>query len=205
MAGKVWRGAIRHGELGRGLAGKAGCVWVRLGTVWRGSEIIKHVTKGEEMETGRAYEWSVDIYGIDANEAGKVMEGLEKTVGLTKKSLVDASRPEDAPLHKAFEWDDSIAGEKYREIQAGKMITNLKVVTKVDETKKTRGFVSLEYGVGKPGVFESTEKVLSVTEKKNRLLTLAIRDLQAFRKKYISLSELGELFEVMDKLLKETA
>lgn len=157
------------------------------------------------METGRAYEWSVDIYGVDANEAGKVMEELEKTVGLTKKSLVDASRPEDAPLHKAFEWNDSIAGEKYREIQAGKMITNLKVVTKVDETKKTRGFVSLEYGVGKPGVFESTEKVLSVTEKKNRLLTLAIRDLQAFRKKYISLSELGELFEVMDRLLKETA
>ena len=65
------------------------------------------------METGRAYEWSVDIYGIDANEAGKVMEGLEKTVGLTKKSLVDASRPEDAPLHKAFEWDDSCPDRFY--------------------------------------------------------------------------------------------
>lgn len=157
------------------------------------------------METSRAYQWTIDIYGVDANEAGKVMEGLEKTVGLTKKSLVDASRPEDAPLHKAFEWNDSIAGEKYREIQAGKMITNLKVVTKVDETKKTRGFVSLEYGVGKPGVFESTEKVLSVTEKKDRLLTLAIRDLQAFRRKYISLSELSELFEMIDEIVKKSA
>lgn len=157
------------------------------------------------MDIGRAYMWSIPIYKTDASVAGKVMEELEKTVGLTTKSLVEASRPEDAPLHKEFEWNDSIAGEKYREIQAGKMITNLKVVTKVDETKKTRGFVSLEYGVGKPGVFESTEKVLSVVEKKNRLLTLAIRDLQAFRRKYISLSELGELFEVMDKLLKETA
>lgn len=157
------------------------------------------------MASNRAYEWAIDVYGVDANEAGKVMEELEQTVGLTKKTLVDASRPEDAPLHKAFEWNDAVAGEKYREIQAGKMITNIKIVTKVDETKKTRGFVTLDYGVGKPGVFESTEKVLSVTEKKNRLLTLAIRDLQAFRRKYISLSELGELFEVMDKLLKETA
>ena len=157
------------------------------------------------MNTNRAYEWSIPIYKTEASVAGKVMEELEKTVGLTTKSLVEASRPEDAPLHKEFEWNDAVAGEKYREIQAGKMITNLKVVTKVDETKKTRGFVSLEYGVGKPGVFESTEKVLSVTEKKNRLLTLAIRDLQAFRKKYISLSELGELFEVMDRLLRETA
>lgn len=157
------------------------------------------------MASNRAYEWTIDVYGVDANEAGKVMEELERTVGLTKKTLIDASRPEDAPLHKAFEWNDVVAGEKYREIQAGKMIANIKIVTKVDETKKTRGFVTLEYGVGKPGVFESTEKVLSVTEKKNRLLTLAIRDLQAFRKKYISLSELGELFEVMDRLLKETA
>ncbi len=157
------------------------------------------------MDIGRAYMWSIPIYKTEASVAGKVMEELEKTIGLTTKSLVEASRPEDAPLHKEFEWNDSVAGEKYREIQAGKMITNLKVVTKVDETKKTRGFVSLEYGVGKPGVFESTEKVMSVTEKKNRLLTLAIRDLQAFRRKYISLSELSELFEIIDKLEKKAS
>lgn len=147
-----------------------------------------------------AYKWDGHKYSTDANEAGKVMEELERTVGLTTKNLVEASKPEDAPLHKEFEWDNEIAGPKYREIQAGKMITSLKVVTKQDETKKTRGFVTLDYAPGKPGKFESIEKVLEVEEKRNRLLTLAIRELQAFRKKYIALSELSELFDVIDKL-----
>lgn len=155
------------------------------------------------MNTSRAYEWTVPIYKTEASVAGKVMEELEKTVGLTTKSLVEASRPEDAPLHKEFEWNDSIAGEKYREIQAGKMITNLKVSIKQDETKTARGFVALDYGVGKPASFENTETVLSVTEKRNRLLTLAIKELQAFRKKYIMLSELSELFEMIERLTEE--
>lgn len=155
------------------------------------------------MNTNRAYEWNVPIYKTEASVAGKVMEELEKTVGLTTKSLVDASRPEDAPLHKEFEWNDTVAGEKYREIQAGKMITNLKVSIKQDETKTVRGFVALDYGVSKPASFENTETVLSVTEKRNRLLTLAIKELQAFRKKYIMLSELSELFEMIERLTEE--
>ncbi len=154
---------------------------------------------------GRVYEWNTYAYSTDANVAGRVMEELERTVGLTTKNLVEASRPEDAPLHKEFEWNNDIAGEKFREMQAGKMITNLKVVIKQDETKKIRGFVTLEHSVGRPGTFERTEKVLEVTEKRNRLLTLAIKELQAFRKKYIMLSELAELFDIIDKLGKESA
>lgn len=155
--------------------------------------------------SGRAYEWKGYKYRTDANEAGRVMEELERTVGLTTKNLVDASRPEDAPLHKDFEWDDAIAGEKYREVQAGKMITSLKIVLKQEEAKPTRGFVTLEYAPGKPGNYESVENVLLVEEKRNRLLTLAIRELQAFRRKYIALSELSELFDLIDKLEREAS
>jgi hypothetical protein len=74
------------------------------------------------------YEWKVNgIYKTDANVAGKVLEELNNTIGLTNENLVNASRPEDAPLHNEFEWDDTIAAEKYRNVQAGKMINLLAV------------------------------------------------------------------------------
>ncbi len=46
--------------------------------------------------------------------------------------LEDARDPK-SPLHNAFEWDDSIAGEKYRLEQAGDIIRCYKVETTVEE------------------------------------------------------------------------
>lgn len=37
---------------------------------------------------------------------------------ITPRALVDAARDPDSPLHSFFEWDDSEAAEKYREMQA---------------------------------------------------------------------------------------
>lgn len=46
---------------------------------------------------------------------------------LTPRIVVDESRAKDAALHHRFEWDDDIAGEKYREVQAGQLIRSVKV------------------------------------------------------------------------------
>lgn len=51
---------------------------------------------------------------------------------LTPKAVVDASRPIDAPLHSRFEWDDSIAGERYREVQAAQIIRSVHAVRITD-------------------------------------------------------------------------
>jgi len=41
---------------------------------------------------------------------------------LTPAAIVDAARDEDHPLHGRFEWDDAVAGEKYRLAQARELI-----------------------------------------------------------------------------------
>lgn len=80
-----------------------------------------------------AFEYSYKLPGIakvDAQIAGEVCMSLkESEQGLTPKTLVEASRPDDAPLHDEFEWNDSVAAELYREKQAGHLIRNL-VITK---------------------------------------------------------------------------
>jgi hypothetical protein len=54
---------------------------------------------------------------------------------LTPAAVVEASRPADAPLHHRFEWDDSIAGERYREVQAAQIIRSVKV-TRITDTER---------------------------------------------------------------------
>ena len=46
---------------------------------------------------------------------------------LTPAIVVDVARDEAHPLHERFEWDDVVAGEKWREVQAHRLITTVRV------------------------------------------------------------------------------
>lgn len=151
----------------------------------------------------RAYEWNgYYAYKVDANVAGKVMEELENTIGLNASNLVEVSRPLDAPLHNEFEWDDSVAAEKYRQNQAGLMIKNIRVQIESEhnEPKVVRGFVSLKSSVGKSGGFESMNAILDSEEKTNRLLDIALKELKSFQRKYSGLKELSQIMKAIDSL-----
>jgi len=66
-------------------------------------------------------------YGLADKDEEEVITELKcmavKRSGiLTPSAVVDEARPEDSPLHAAFEWDDSIAAEKYRLEQARRLL-----------------------------------------------------------------------------------
>lgn len=62
-----------------------------------------------------------------------VLDDLRARRGkLTPRLLVEDSKPETAPLHGAFEWDDTVAGERFRLIQAAQVIRSVHV-TVIDE------------------------------------------------------------------------
>lgn len=147
------------------------------------------------------YEWKTNLFKVNANVAGSVCEELKNTVGLTKESLVEASRPVDAPLHGEFEWDDRIAAEEYRKGQAGLIIRNLAVVMEEGNGETVRAFFKTE--TSHKGVFESIQAIMADSEKRNSLLDIAIKELQSFKKKYSMLKELASVFEEIDKLGNE--
>ena len=75
------------------------------------------------------YKWSRNVAPISADVVGEELERIRAKDGQLKpNAVVDESRPADAPLHKAFEWDDGIAGEKYRVHQARNIIRAVRVV-----------------------------------------------------------------------------
>ena len=62
---------------------------------------------------------------VKAEVAGEVMQRLESEGRLTPANLVDEARPEESPMHKAFEWDDAKAAENYRRQQATQMMSSV--------------------------------------------------------------------------------
>jgi hypothetical protein len=76
------------------------------------------------------YEWrGKDGHGVSAEVAGKELERIADRDGaIQPQVVVDESRPEDAPLHPAFEWDDEVAAERYRIHQARKLIKDVHVI-----------------------------------------------------------------------------
>jgi hypothetical protein len=54
---------------------------------------------------------------------------------LTKDAVVQDARKKSSPLHSYFEWDDSIAGQRYRLVQAEELIGEVTVLVEYGETR----------------------------------------------------------------------
>ena len=66
-------------------------------------------------------------FKVPAQVVGETLEGLAQTGELTSARFLEASRPENAPTHNMFEWDDSVAAERYRLQQATVAINSVEV------------------------------------------------------------------------------
>lgn len=136
------------------------------------------------------YEWKPkSMIKANANVAGMMCEKLEKTVGLTPETLLEANRDKNAPLHNEFEWDDSIAAEKYRVNQAGHIIRSLCITLGEEENKNAepiRAFFKLETAES----YESTAIIVKSISKYDELLAQSRKELEAYLKKYSQIAEL---------------
>lgn len=143
------------------------------------------------------YQWkSASRIKADAQTAGEICEQLESTVGLTAKTLLDASRPEDAPLHDEFEWNDSIAAERYREDQARHLIRSLCVAPDSSDSPTIRAF----FTVSSDSTYENIQRIITIPKKRNSLLEMALSEFKAFEAKYNSIVELEPVFNAFQTL-----
>ena len=70
-----------------------------------------------------------EALGVDAQTAGSELDRIRRRDGTIKPAVVvDEARPEEAPLHPAFEWRDPVAAEQWREHQATTLIKVVRVV-----------------------------------------------------------------------------
>lgn len=123
---------------------------------------------------------------------------------LTPQMVVDAARPDEAPLHDRFEWDDSVAGEKYRLVQAGVLIRKAHVKIETGEPRgpvQVRAFLAKSETVVEPDVTEPWSYT-SIEDLDDRAAQVILeqmqRDVAALRRKY------RDHKAVLDRLLLES-
>lgn len=135
--------------------------------------------------------WRVDnLFKADANKCYAEILELER---ITPEKVLERAKDENSELHKCFEWNNDVAAEKYRTIQAGNVVRMLYIEPKGEDTPPVRVLSRTS-----DTVYQPTRIFLTNTTEYENLLKRALSELESFRKKYETLSELEQLFEQID-------
>lgn len=138
-------------------------------------------------------EWRVrSIFKADASKVADEI-GYGK---VTPQEVLDKARDENTELHKCFEWDDSVAAEKYRLRQASDIIRNLVFVRKEKKDEPIRCFqITTE-----KNTYQPTQMFLVQEDEYQALLKRAKAELESFKRRYATLTELESIFEAIEEL-----
>ena len=143
------------------------------------------------------YCWKSINFVADANKVGKELEKIESEGDLTREAVLEYAKDVKSELNKCFEWDDSIAGEKYRLQQASWILASISIVVKEEPRKSTRMYVSIKNDDKK--VFKNIVSVLENDDEYKQLLDKAERDFISYKEKYQNLLQLNDLKNIIFK------
>lgn len=117
--------------------------------------------------------------------------------------LVEISKPKNAPLHDAFEWDDSICGVRYRRHQAQSMIRAVEI--EYPDIGKAPAFLGVQIISGRGNVCRRgyADAVVAIQTNGNQLLTEALARLEALKNRYKMLKELTDVWTAVKNVRKK--
>lgn len=130
--------------------------------------------------------------GVDAEKVASEIEAIGESV--TPAEILDRARDKSTELHKCFEWDDTVAAERFRLQQARQIVCHL-VIKEVDEDKPEYRFFQM------PDRSEGYKPITFIMRDKTeyeKLLAQAREELRIFKQKYHNLSELEEILALID-------
>lgn len=140
--------------------------------------------------------WKTNYYKADPKKAYAEIMTLDE---ITSENVVELARSESSVLHDDFEWDDAIAGNKWRNHQARRLIENLVVEVEERDTKEPVQIRVLHTTPDRHD-YKPIEFFLKDADEHKKLLNQAMRELEYFKKKYYSLVELTPVFEAINAL-----
>ena len=110
---------------------------------------------------------------------------------LTPANVVDAATDATHPLHSRFEWDNTVAGARYRELQASELIRKVKITfaDKSGTPQDVRAFVVVRGEEPVVGEYVPTEEALADPFTAQLLLREFQREWKAFKARYEHLAE----------------
>lgn len=140
-------------------------------------------------------EWKIN--GIFKADAQKVYEEIGDRKVTPEEVLEQARNDKSSELHKCFEWNDSVAAEKYRLVQARQVIQFLVIKPEKKEEPQVRVFqITTE-----ANNYQPIRLFLEQPDEYKALLQRAKNELSALKTRYKTLSELENVFAEIDKVI----
>jgi len=134
-------------------------------------------------------------------KVNRVFDQIQTEQGYVIASdVVEISRPEQAPLHEEFEWDDERASEKYRQQQARQLLRKVVINYKGKQIHRHHN-VKLQISGKQIKGYVSIAKILSDEELKQQVLEGALARLQYWQQQYKNYQELDGIIDI-EKLAK---
>jgi hypothetical protein len=115
--------------------------------------------------------------------------------------VVAVARDPESPLHQCFEWDDKIAGERYREEQARSLIANVRVRITGEDSPLVRYFIHVP--LPNAGHYEPVEIAMNDAATRALILNRALSELRSVEMRYRDFSELQEVWRAVAMIAAE--
>lgn len=111
---------------------------------------------------------------------------------LTPELVVETASDPKHPLHDRFDWDDTVAAQKWRLEQAGQL---LRVTYRPDPTKPTdlRAFVAVKGEDSHRADYIPTETAMADPFTRQLVLRAMDREWKAFKRRYQHMAEFADL------------
>ncbi len=115
---------------------------------------------------------------------------------LTCEAVLDAARPKNSPLHDYFTWDNSRAAERYRLIEAGRLIATVRIEyrrKKAAQVVYTPAFIPTGTNSEGKRQYYPVEEVTKNDFLREKALADARSEMEGTRARYSHLVDLLEL------------
>ena len=128
---------------------------------------------------------------------GNTFQNLLREGPLTQKTVVDDARPCTSPTHPLFEWNNAIAGEKFRLDQAGYYLRSVDILIPAESEEPLR--IRAVHCEGEKG-YDFTTRILKNPNRRKDLLAKALAEFHQWKARWETLEELGEIFAAAKKV-----
>lgn len=146
-------------------------------------------------------------HGLDAQVVGERLQHLRGELGdgFSSRAVVDDARPETAPLHPAFTWDDGEAAERWRQQEARGLVQSIVVVVNegTAEQAESRAFVTvIEKETGEDRYVPTVEAV-NDDEYRLQIIDRALAEAIRWRERYDDIREFARIHSAIDKVAEQ--
>jgi hypothetical protein len=147
------------------------------------------------------------IVPVPAQKVGERLEKIRRKAGkLTKEAVVEDARPVNSPLHSIFEWDDTVAAEKFRLDQARFLIKSITVVVNREQKSPVRAFVNVKEKEDTKKAYTSISDAMSDPKLRAQVLDRAFAELESWKNRYRHLEEFADIIDAINGLkVRKTA